>query len=337
MIKSLQSIRFILILLVFIHHYFGIKQFGYYPVAFFFILSGFLMSLGYVGKVTGETFSYKKFLIKRLVHIYPLNFIGLIVFLFFSYLYCRDISLRPIIPDVLLLQTWWRAYILTGNRVCWFLADIVFCYFMFPLLIRKFMKLTRLYLFLFILMLICYFVLINYTFFNDHYFIYFCPLSRIIDFSFGIWLYLLFKKVTPIINSHLTFRYSLIEVIAVSVNIAFLILFRYIPERFSLASYFWLPSMFMILVLAINHEKEGVVTKILGNKLLFYMGGISFSFYVFHDIVIKWFRAATSEYGYTIPDFIGFILCLLSTLSVSYIYSSFLEPFFVRRLGKLYE
>ena len=79
MIETLQALRFIFVLMIFMSHftYQGICAFdagGDCGVSFFFILSGFVLSLGYGSRIREGTFSYGRFMQRRLWKIYPLHF-----------------------------------------------------------------------------------------------------------------------------------------------------------------------------------------------------------------------------------------------------------------------
>ena len=67
MIETLQSLRFIFIMMIFMSHfaYRGIGPFdagGDCGVAFFFMLSGFVVSLGYGRQIREGSFQYGRFL-----------------------------------------------------------------------------------------------------------------------------------------------------------------------------------------------------------------------------------------------------------------------------------
>ena len=59
---------------------------GYLGVDFFFILSGFIISLNYSDKILSIS-SVKYFLKRRFLRIYPLHIFSLLVLVFFSALY----------------------------------------------------------------------------------------------------------------------------------------------------------------------------------------------------------------------------------------------------------
>lgn len=66
MIKSLTSLRGIFILFIFFHHCLHLYPGGgTMAVAFFFVLGGFAMTLGYKDKIMKEDFNYKQYLTRR--------------------------------------------------------------------------------------------------------------------------------------------------------------------------------------------------------------------------------------------------------------------------------
>ena len=81
MIGSLQSLRFIFAIMIFLHHFTGNGGVGLFEaggscgVSFFMILSGFVMSVGYFEKVQLPSFNYTSFIGKRLIRVYPLHFV----------------------------------------------------------------------------------------------------------------------------------------------------------------------------------------------------------------------------------------------------------------------
>lgn len=86
MIASFPALRFFNALLIFCHHKNAASNpclvaFGPCAVSFFFMLSGFVMSLGYGKKILAPSFSYKRFLYKRFARLYPLHLLCLILWL----------------------------------------------------------------------------------------------------------------------------------------------------------------------------------------------------------------------------------------------------------------
>ena len=94
-------------------------------VSFFFILSGFLMSQGYMTKVTTDInrFNLPRFIVKRLSKLYPLHIICLI-----SSIILKVSINRYDISNLLLLQSWipFKEWYFSGNAVGWCLSDFLF-------------------------------------------------------------------------------------------------------------------------------------------------------------------------------------------------------------------
>ena len=140
MIATLQSLRFVFVMLVFLSHfaYRDIQTLdagGDCGVAFFFLLSGFVLSLGYGRKIDDGSFCYRGFLKRRFLKLYPLHILCLIFFFVVS-----KASLDwPILLNVLLLQAWIPNpdYYFSCNSVSWFLSCLFFCYFLFPFAYKR--------------------------------------------------------------------------------------------------------------------------------------------------------------------------------------------------------
>ena len=77
MIRTLNSLRFILILMIVMSHAtLPISQacndyLGEYAVVIFFIISGFVLSLSYGERLVKEEMSNKKFFLSRIFKLYP--------------------------------------------------------------------------------------------------------------------------------------------------------------------------------------------------------------------------------------------------------------------------
>lgn len=79
MIRTLNSLRFILILMIMISHSAlpmsqGLHDYlGECPVAIFFVISGFVLSLSKGEKLEKEELSNKQFFLTRIFKLYPLH------------------------------------------------------------------------------------------------------------------------------------------------------------------------------------------------------------------------------------------------------------------------
>ena len=109
MIDTLQSLRFIFVMMIFMSHfsYHGMSAFdagGDCGVAFFFMLSGFACSLGYGQQLREGTFCYSHFIRRRLRKLYPLHLLCLLACVLVSHL---PLNLKVLL-NLLLLQSWAR-------------------------------------------------------------------------------------------------------------------------------------------------------------------------------------------------------------------------------------
>lgn len=78
----LDFVRFILAVLVAMMHFdgFAAPHKAYLAVDFFFILSGFVLSVAYERRASGETF-YRSFIVDRIARLYPLHALMLLLFI----------------------------------------------------------------------------------------------------------------------------------------------------------------------------------------------------------------------------------------------------------------
>lgn len=262
MIKSLQSMRFLMAMLIFHHHFYTnpqVVQFGVFPVAFFFMLSGFLMSMGYADRVFSPEFSFRQFMRRRLIRIMPLNVTGLI----FAMLVTAAIGIVHVnprigvswmlIPDLFLVQSWIpveRVYF-SGNAVAWFLSDMLFCYLLFPTIckiLRRSMKPC-------IMVLVLYFIAVGHIpEHRVHAFVYINPAFRVVDFMLGVCLYMYFSKWRACIHriqKLSALNRTVIEVAPFAFAVLSLAVYPYVPTCFSYASLYWIPSAVLIFVFAV--------------------------------------------------------------------------------------
>jgi len=266
MIKSLQGFRFLFALMIFFHHFIipVIGSLGLFPVAFFFILSGFVMSSGYQEKVLNGQLVYKQYLRKRAFRIYPIHMTTLLIALLLTICVCiKDHAgfvtfihnLAVYIPNVLLIHSWIpvRSVFFSGNPVSWYLADTLFFYLLFPLLTKVLCnKRYRI------------FVLFGYVAYISvlslippelrHALIYINPISRLFDFMLGIILYncLLYIKHEKynLFSCTSAISKSLIELSTIFLSLMAIVYYPYVVRWFGISILFWIPTCLIILVFA---------------------------------------------------------------------------------------
>lgn len=299
MINSLQSLRGIFAIVIFLHHLAEFHAGGDCGVSFFIILSGFVLCGGYQDKLDGRQVSVHEFMNKRLSKIYPLHVLCLAGAIILQ----RGAASLPVIGiwigNLFLLQSWipLSEVYFSGNGVSWYLSTLMLCYAMFPFIVRKISKLRGsnrlLY---FILGAVClYFIVIQII--PENYkagLIYVNPLFRLYDFCLGILLWELYdslRKHRAIYGQILRMpkaAKTLVEVIAVALMGIYVILYPFVPIEYSLASYWWLPTGCLIMTFALFDRSNGLLSRVLEWPGLVKFGDISFSFYMIHVLVYQY-------------------------------------------------
>lgn len=134
MIKTLQSLRGLMALLIIVYHCYSghgayVDTLTPCAVSCFFMLSGFLMMLHHPVEKLGQ-FPYGRFMRRRLVKIYPLHvLLTLVMVPSFGVNWKLGVHLA-------LLQSWFPAVgVHFGyNYVSWFVSSMLLCYVLYPLL-----------------------------------------------------------------------------------------------------------------------------------------------------------------------------------------------------------
>jgi peptidoglycan/LPS O-acetylase OafA/YrhL len=327
MIKSLTSLRGIFILFIFLHHA-GIYQGGgTMGVAFFFVLSGFSMTLGYHDRVLQSDFNYRQYLTRRCIKFYPLHWITLIADIPYVLMGVLNWWLIPLFfVNAALLQTLVpiQEVYFSYNAVSWFLADILFFAVVFPFVFR-FIKKTNSKIRLLVALTIAIIYVVIALMVPDSYrhaILYISPFIRILDFVFGICLGLVYlrikndRKIDRLTNSW-GGQKSIITLIAL------LLILLLVVESCILGSYgfvaplYWIPIA--VLILLVSVQKVGVL-KVFENKTLLWLGECSFTIFLIHRLVLRYaamFKIHESKIIYV-------AICFVITIVVSYLVERYL-------------
>lgn len=221
-IKELTSLRGIFILLMFFWHCKNLYPGGGMAVAFFFVLSGFSLTIGYKDKLLQTGFSYKQYFSRRCIKFYPLHWMCLLVAVVMQMSF--SIKETPVfLTNASLLHSWIpdRSFYFSYNAVSWYLSDTIFFAAIFPLICRLIVKASvRWRIGIGVLFVILYAMTGLLTPKEWHHaLLYINPLLRLTDFVLGVYLALSFlylkdkgTKIALLSNGKVT---GLIAIIAI--------------------------------------------------------------------------------------------------------------------------
>jgi peptidoglycan/LPS O-acetylase OafA/YrhL len=327
-IASLQAFRALAFLAVFISHSHLSSMGGAFGVSAFFVLSGFLMYYQYSDKTLDVSLGLNlKFSVERISKIYLLYVIMTVVSIPFEILRSSGNGTatlfwyyQKIFFNLTLLQAWHPSFYIYGsfNGVAWFLSACLFLYFCYPYLQKKVksIKSTRgLYMGLAISWLLqVLFVmttrnLILDTYPDSNYFLaYTFPLTRLGDFSFGIFLSAIYQRRKIRLLSEKNDKiehnlpseniiFTLLEILCIVFVVCFFLAYRsaFFISRLNWFRYaaMWVPLCGLIIVLFVINK--GIFTMILNNWFLVWLGNVSSYTYLIHSIIIIYVRMA-AEY-----------------------------------------
>lgn len=290
MIQSLQSLRGIFAIFIFLHHYHYKELHGLFPaggdcgVSFFFILSGFVLCIGYQKRITGNATGILEFMRRRVSKIYPLH---LICFLWaFSLLRfnIRPSEIGPMFCNIFMVQSWVpkTSYYYSFNAVGWCLSDFMFFYLMFPWLVKK-ATLNR-HRFIAITLLLTTAWVMSVSYIPDDLteaIVYINPLARLLDFSIGIVLWISYEKISKTQPHGADIKtQNIMQCLSLLALCATIWLYPSIPMCWGLASYWWIPCSSVIMTFAT--QSRGFVSRLLETRWLIWFGDVSFTFYLIH-------------------------------------------------------
>ena len=345
MIRTLQSLRFFFIILVVLSHYIG-SSFdfgGECGVSFFFMLSGFVLSLAYSERITKGLFSTTPFVVKQWIKIYPLHILTFIVMFALDIRLEKYCDITAVIANILLLQSWVPAdsFYFVANSPSWFLCDILFFYVVFSSLNKYILRSDNRKLLVIslvvILLYICLMAVLPTYLVNP--ILYANPLTRLLDFIVGIILYKLYVSDNGIslrdkLNGKSFLTVSLMELSVILLVVITAILYPHLPQRVRTVSIFWLAIPLFIFFFAMTDKHSGVISKFLQGKTMLWLGNISFCIYIIHVPVLRIFNSISVHTGIADSTLVHFILFTTILILFSHITNKFNNAL-ISRIGSI--
>lgn len=325
-INSITSLRGIFILFIFFHHAGIYEGGGTMAVAFFFVLSGYSMTLGYKDRVHLSDFNYKHYLLCRCIKFYPLHWITLFADIPLVLMSTLHWWLIPLfIVNAALLQVYipLKEIYFSYNAVSWFLADILFFAVFFPFVLRILLKRTMRER-LFILLVLLIFYGIGFLAIPDslrHGIFYINPFVRIFDFLVGICLSLFYMKIRKkselknviIVNNKFVLHVLVCFLITLLVVESFILS----PHMRLFAPLYWPLIAILILLVSIPQNR---CLNYLENKYLIRLGESSFTIFLVHRLVLRY----TSKLLVIDNTKIYILFCLTLTIILSFLVERFI-------------
>lgn len=328
MIRSLTSLRGIFIIFIFFSHCLHLYPGGgTMAVAFFFVLGGFGMTLGYKERVVKPEFSYREYITKRCTKFFPLHWLTLLVAVPFVTLSFGWEQIPIFFLNASLLQTWIpipHVYF-SYNWVSWYLANTLFFAVVFPFLFRWIVRAepqgkvmiavgsTLLY------VLVAIFLPLEMR----HAILYISPYMRLTDFVFGIFLafvYLKFKKQE--VGRKTSIVYQLVVIAAISLLVVESCL---VSESTSFIAPIYWPLVAVVIMLASLSGTTGG-DLILENKWLQRLGELSFTIFLTHQLVLRYTTVVFEK----ILHFENNIVYVILTLALTILVSAVVEKYILK-------
>ncbi len=293
-IQEISSLRFIFIIAIFLHHTVSYTGGGYLGVEFFFILGGFVMTLGYKDKVLGSDFSYKSFLFKRIAKYYPLHWLCLAAVLLLFLItgeFGKD-KVGTLMVNAALLQSWvpLKTVYFSFNGPSWYLSDMLLMVGLFPFLLKGITAIlkSRRWTVLFLTVLFSAYIVLFITLKEEyrHYVLYILPPVRLMDYILGIlsaFLFLSLKGREQVPASSA----ALLRILMYGCLGLLVLLSVVLPSRWFMCSLIFAPLICALLILVSLEPVGG--RSLFSWKPLVFLGGCSFEFYMIHGVCLRYF------------------------------------------------
>ncbi|USK26517.1 acyltransferase [Bacillus sp. CMF21] len=332
-LEALTSFRFVAALLVFIFHAGMLAEFqlGYLGVSFFFILSGFILSYNYERKLSNiNEFQLKRFYIARISKIYPIHLLTFLLAI--PYYFFIPLKHEPILyvfqalTNVALIHSFIPFGNISFNGVSWSLSNELFFYAMFPLLLIYSLKKIKNGLKTLIIVISLWLTMVFvYTFLLSNgnistWFSYYFPVTRLFEFYVGIIAGLLFIRYSSKIEVKFSkFICTMLELLSIVSIIAIVKFSVNIDQNLRYGLIFLPACTFLIFIFGIQ---KGLLSSFMSSKKLCYLGQISFSFYMIHNLVLSYIFYLWSP---NINKSLLMGICLIITIILSSILFHFFE------------
>ena len=315
-------------------------------VDFFFVLSGFIISHGYLNRINNME-NLKLFIYKRFLRIYPLHFFMLLLFIpyaiggvLLNFDFGDRFSISAFFQNIFLVQSLGFNNVETWNIPSWSISAEFYTYIFFGLICLIFPILkNKLFLGL-IFSFVSFIVLYSYSSMSDTHDLAFfrCTFS----FFLGCSGFFIFANV----------KYTTNNFIELFVLFIFCFYFSFVIDSGSLMAFFS-PILFLFIILVFVKE-FGFISSLLKIHFFQFLGKLSFSIYLTHTFFITLFKSfllllemktrnlyllnlsgvTYIDLGWNYKNDFLYIPYLLIVILFSYITYNYIELFFQKKFKK---
>ena len=340
MIPQIVFVNFIAVLLVILFHYAsGVAPFNnnYFLsvmlkgvngiITYFFVLSGFLMTINYYDK---QPLNLKRYFSSRFARTYPVYCLALLLWVGPHLLKGIDFQeLIKIILTFFLVQSWVPNYSQTYNYPTWFLSVLVFFYIVFPFILSYITNKKGTQIFLLVFAVWAFSVILIFTFYNRPVFMrghddfykltLFHPIIMYVNaFIIGIagGVFLVRNKSVNCPDA--------IPIIMIVFSLLIISFIISLDTKFTGGRYYYpnglLSPAFLMLIVGLSLDKT-ILSNWLSNKLFIALGTISYSMYIFHVpikiIIQKLFKIDIIK---STPLFFSYLIIVIVSSSIIYLF-----------------
>lgn len=338
-VEQLDGLRGIFAVLVIAHHHNAFKDSLFYNnffvinaslfVDFFFVLSGFVIALNYVGRID-STGDFLTFLKKRFIRLYPLLFYTEIVFVIanllgehspmknvgglgLAYYFYTSLDTLTFMGSSTVFGAW-----ISNNYPSWSISAEMISYVAFGLVILLLPRIKYLA-FAIIAILSALFIISRgeYLLAYDYGFV-----RGLLCFSLGIFTHRLL--------STRAFHLSAFEI----PFLIFLLSSMYLVHRWELNLWKLAFPVIFSIGIVIFTSSSGILTQLLSSKPFQFLGKISYSIYLNHALVLIFVNIILFRVLKSPETEWMFGISLATSIALTILYSNFTYEYIEKRVGK---
>lgn len=300
MIGAFNSLKGLLALMIFVHHLDIYNGGGSLAVAVFFILGGFLSTLGYRDRILSDDFCYKNYLIGKVIKFYPMHWLLLLATIPLMFTGGNHLLKNFCILGInaALLQSWIplpNVYF-SGNAVSWYLSDTLAFVVIFPFLLKWMLNGSRATKIFVAAGIVLAYILIwiglpkEYS----HRFFYINPMFRIVDYMVGMSAALLYLNIkdSECVRDYVDKKIHILNFLTVLCFVG-LIFISFADEDWVLHSVIYAP-LSAIALISIALTGGGILQLSILQKF----GSISFAFFLVHQMCLRYLHIILAKFDY---------------------------------------